>query len=529
MLDTTGGTPMTREEPTVRNAATLGGGLVVSRFLGLGRDMLLAYVLGGGWAADIFLAAFRIPNFARRLFYEGAMSMPFLPLFNKLYIDQGREAAFSFGRAVMLRLLILTLVLALLCKYASSSIALLLTPGFAAETGLLALTGSLMEITFFYLPILALATLLACMALAFEHYIAISIAPACLNLCIIFAGVYAYLKGYDGYAAAEIFCYGVLAGGALQFLVQLPALYKEGFSFFGKASLHSSEARSFSIQAPQAVLGSASYQLGAVIAMLLASFLGEGNISALYFAERILEFPLALAGIALCTANLNNFSVLALQERKQELGLALRQVLSLGLCFSLPAAFGFAALAEPIMHSLFGYGSFNPDTLARTSRALVFYAPILPAVVLSRPLLAVLNAGGKAFSTAAVALAAMVILVGTSLLLFNFFELEAITISSSASSWASALALMALLRRSGICDRAAGFFPWKSCACYCLFSAVMLAVLLGFMRAADYLRLGQPARMLIGIPLGLAVFFILCRLFYRQDSDLIRKALLSKE
>jgi putative peptidoglycan lipid II flippase len=514
---------------TIRNAAKFSGGFAISRLLGLARDILLAYVLGGGWVADIFLAAFRIPNFARRVFYEGAMYMPFLPLFNRLYHNHSRAEAFAFGRAALFRLLMLTLVLALLCKYASYAIALLLVPGFAAQSGMITMAGNLMEITFFYLPFVAVATILACMALAFEHYIAASITPACLNLTIIFSGLYAYFGGYSGYDAARIFCYGVLAGGILQSLVQLPALYKEGFRFFGSMALRSSEAKAFSRHAPQAIFGAASYQVGAVLAMLIASFLGEGNVSALYFAERILEIPLALVGIALCTANLNSFSILVLQERKQELTLSLRQLLSLGLCFSLPATFGLIALASPIINSFFGYGSFKLSTLEHTITALTFYAPVLPAMVLSRPLLAVLNAGGKTFGTVAVALISLGLLTGLSFLLSDFWGLKAITISAGIAAWVSTLALMSLLLRSGICERGVCIFPWKSCACYLVFSSIMFAVLLLFLHWAEYTGLSSLSRMLIGVPLGIILFFSLCRLCYRQDVDLIYKALLSKE
>jgi putative peptidoglycan lipid II flippase len=518
----------TEDRHIVINAAKFSGGLMISRLLGLGRDMLLAYVLGGGWVADIFLAAFRIPNFVRRVFYEGALYMPFLPLFNSIKLKQGKEEAFAFARAVIFRVLILALILALLCKYASHAIALLLVPGFAAESGLLTLAGSLMEITFFYLPFVALATLLACMALAFEHYIATSISPACLNLTMIFAGLYAWFGGHGGYEAARIFCYGVLAGGVLQVLIQLPAMYREGFRFFGKMSSRSAEARSFSIHAPQAVFGASFYQAGAVVAMLMASFLGEGNVSALYFAERILEFPLAFVGIALSTASMSNFTALVVQERKAELTLFLRRVLSLGLCFSLPATFGLIALAAPVSSAIFGHGSFSSTTLERTTSALIFYAPLLPAAVMSRPLLAVLNAGGKSFSTMCAALLSLGVLVLMTLLLFAFLDLEAVAISASAAAWVSVIFLLVFLARARVCEPGLGFFPWKSFVYYLIFSAIMFAALQVFMPAANACGLGRLPVALIGVPLGAIIFFILCRVFYRQDLTLLRKTFFDK-
>ncbi|MDR1126201.1 MAG: murein biosynthesis integral membrane protein MurJ [Deltaproteobacteria bacterium] len=510
----------------VRNTAKIGAGLVFSRLLGLLRDVLLAMTLGGGWVADIFLVAFRIPNFTRRIFYEGSVALAFIPYFNKLRLQQGPAEAFAFGRAAIWQFLAIALVFALLCIYASDSLALILAPGFADSPMLIELAGQLMRISFMYLPLVVVATLVSGMLLALERYTGPSISPACVNIAMIFAGVLVITGRYSGYRAAEIFCYGLLAGGALQILIQLPRLYKEGFRLFGKFSFHSRESRSFARSAPQAVFGAAAYQLGVVISMLMASFLGEGNVSALYFAERIIELPLAVAGIALGLVSVNSFTRLALRGHKDELNRQLGKVLSLGLLFSLPATFGALALAWPIMAALFGHGSFSNYTLDLTVTALVYYAPLLPALVMARPMLAALNACGKAFFTMLLAICSLALLVGCNLLLFNFTSLglEAVTISANVSVWFNTLGLALMLRRTGVCSPRTPFFPWKSLLSYLAFSLVMFGLLILTQYGAVQAGLGGVARAALGVPLGLLVFFALCGLFYRQDLGLLKRA-----
>ncbi|MDR2892774.1 MAG: murein biosynthesis integral membrane protein MurJ [Deltaproteobacteria bacterium] len=535
---------MNRDESakTVRNAAKVSFGVLFSRLLGLVRDISLAYVLGGGWLADIFLAAFRIPNFTRRLVYEGAVAMAFLPFFSKLRLQKGDAEAFAFGRAAVAQFLIVALVIAMICIYASQSIAVILLPGFAEDYLAIELAGELMRITFFFLPLVVAAALISGMLLALERYLVPSISTACVNVGMIAAAVFAVFAGYSGYAAARILCYGLLAGGLLQILLQLPALRQAGFSVFGRVAFYSSETRSFFRKAPQTVFGSASYQLGVVITMIMASFLGQGNVTALYFAERILELPLAVVGIALGTASLGNFSSLVLQGERRELALRMREVIAMGLCFSLPAAVGCLALALPIMGAFFAHGAFGDHSLDLAVRALIFYTPTLPAIVLSRPLLAALNAAGRAGTTMFVAALSLLVLVGASWLLLSFMDIEAITIGASISAWFNTIALALLLRRSKVCaagrdmgqapvcgpgdepGKWPGFFPWKSLVCYLAYSLIMLGVLIFMQYAADYLGMGYIPRLLLGVPLGAAVYLLLCRIFRSPELALLRRS-----
>ncbi|MDL2307785.1 murein biosynthesis integral membrane protein MurJ, partial [Desulfovibrio sp. OttesenSCG-928-C06] len=513
---------------TVKNAGRFGSGIIISRLLGLLRDMLLAIVLGGGWAADIFLAAFRIPNFARRLVHEGSMAMAFMPFFNRLKNDQGTDEAFAFGRAAILQFLIGASIVTLLCIWGSHTISMLLVPGFAGHPLLMDLTGELMEITFFYLPLICVAAIMGSMLLSLGHYFTPSLAMSLLNVSMIGAGGYALITGQDGLEAARIFSYSVVIGGAMQAAVMYPQLHRAGFRLLGRMAPHDADTKSFRRKAPQTVFGSASYQLGAVIAMFMASFLGEGNVTALYLAERILEFPLALVGIALGTASIGNFSHLVITGQRSELRRQMRQIISIGLCFSLPAAFGLLALAWPIMESFFFHGNFGSNTLELTVRALVFYTPLIPAVVIGRPMLAALNASGRATTTMAVSLFSLAVLIFGTIFLLNFFTLEAITISSSLAAWVNTGLLAVLMQRCKVCcepgEKPGGIFPWKSFAGYLCLSLAMFAALMLLQMGLDQIGLGRPASVAIGVPCGAALYLGMCNRVKSPDLKIVLDA-----
>ncbi|MDL2313763.1 murein biosynthesis integral membrane protein MurJ [Desulfovibrio sp. OttesenSCG-928-C14] len=503
----------------VRNAAKIGLGFSVSRSLGLCRDIVIAFVLGGGWAADIFLAAMRLPYFIRRVLYEGAMALAFLPIFDRLYKRQTPLRAFTFGRTALWECFLAALIFCLLCIYAAKAIATLLVPGFAAMPEMMELTGSLMQVTFFYLPLVAVSVILGGMLLAMDRYIATAIAPACMNIGIIFAGVCVIFGDYSAADAIRLFCYGMVGGGVLQVLIQLPPLYRAGFRILGPMELHSHEARSFTRNAPPAMIGSSSYQMGVLIAMFMASFLGAGNVSALYFAERIIELPIFLVGIGLGLASLPDFSRMVMREQKTELTHELRKITAIGLFFSLPACFGIMALAWPIVYTIFAHGAFDAGALDLTAQAMFFYAPLLPGIVMARPMLAALNAGGRSSITMFIAFVSLALLIGLTLFLLNFLGLEAVTISATVSVWANTIMLALVLRRSGICAKGVSFYPWRLMAGYLLFSIAMFALLVLLQIGATYLGFSPILSVLVGVPLGAGVYFAMC--YYSKSPELL--------
>lgn len=507
---------MKTEKETIGNAVIFSGGTIASRLLGLVRDILFAAVLGAGWSADVFIAAFRIPNFARRMLQEGATALAFIPLFNKEKVAGGEKAAFAFGRAALVQTVFIALVFTLLFVYGADALTVLMVPGFEAQPLLIELTSKLMKVCFLYLPLVGVATICSAILMALGRFAGPSLTPAALNIGLISAALYALVTDMPIYHTMYALCIGLLAGGVLQVLVQLPPLYMAGFRLISPVQLDSSASKQFARTTPLAVAGSAAYQLGVLISMFMASFLPEGNVSSLYFAERLMELPLAIIGVSFGAASLSSFSVLVAEGRGSEMGKYLNKMLSLCMLLSFPAAVGMGALSSSLVVMFFDHGYFTPDGVFFTSTALLFYTPALPAVALCRPLLSALNAKSRVGITLAasfISLAAMVILI----LLLRHMGIAGIALSASLAAWINFFILLMATYRSRIGTMTAFSFPIRSLITYFAFSVVMYGVLFVISRLAISLGMNNILYVAVSIIAGAAVYLGLCAVFYRDD------------
>lgn len=495
-----------QQNSSTKEALKLGLGMGCSRVLGLARDILFAYILGTGWAADIFLAAFRLPNLARRLLQDGALSLSFIPVFRREHAHKSLDSAFSFGRTTALELGLGVVLLALLGVAGARGIAVIFLPGFAENSSLVGQAASLLRISFFYLPLAVLIAAGSGMLMALGRYAAPSASPVAFNIGLLCAGFYALAGGLGGYGAARALCMGLLLGGLCQLALHWIALKRQGFSPLGRLEFSSGANKAFLRALPFSLIGSTAFQLNVIIATLLASFLGEGAISALYYAERLIEMPVALIGVTLSTASLAGFSLLAIEERKEELSTELRRVLATGFFLTLPCAFGLVCFALPIIQGIFGRGAFDISAIALTSACLVCYAPALPAVAASRTLLAALNAWGKAGVTVGAALASLACMVGLAALLMPVLHVAGLALAGSAAAWVNCAFLYQALRRSGLRGEQS-FMPWREIGLYSLMSLGMSAAALAFNAAALHFAWSNLLRLGLGIPGCMAIYF----------------------
>lgn len=515
---------MSQTNTTVKNALSLGLGTLLSRLLGLGRDVLFAYILGAGLIADIFLAAFRVPHFVRRLLYEGGLAMSFIPIFKQTLLHEGTEKAFTFGRTAIMELSFTVLCFVLLCVYGANALAMLLLPGYADNAEVINQTGRLLSITLFYLPAGVVSALLFGMLIGLGRYRVPAYGMATLNVGLLAAGIYALVTQASGMQAAIILCVGLLCGGVLQVIVPLPALMARGYKPFGKLDTQAPPSRAFLRSMPVSAFGSASYQMNVVLAMFMASFLGPGHISALYFAERLIELPMALIGVTLAMASLPNFARMSMEEQRDELSREIGNIL--GICFflTLPAAVGLIVFALPLVYSIFGYGQFDAGAVTLTTVALVFYAPALPAVAGIRPLLAALNSRGRTVPTVGAALFSLGVMFVSARLLMPHFELAGIAMSATIASWVNfALLSLALMR-----VKLTRFFPWKKLGLYTGLSLVMGAVCCVTIELLERYIIGEMGVLLrlgVGIPVGVGIYFCMAFLVRSREFMYLRRAL----
>lgn len=345
-------------------------GILVSRILGFLREMFIAYFLGTGMAADAFFVAFRLPNLWRRLFAEGTLAIVFVPIFTE-YLQKSRPEAVRLARATWTLLATVLILLSILGVIFAPLLVKLIAPGFTGIEKKFFLTVSLTKIMFPYVFFICLTALAMAILNALGYFAAPAFSYALLNVSMILSLILAHV-----FHKSPVYCLalGVMVGGLLQFLLQVPFLKRENLSFRPLFSLfHPGVSRIFTLMGP-AVIGAAVYQLSIFINTLLASFLPEGSVSYLYYADRIVQFPLAIFAFSMGTAILPTLSREAvlkdISKFKETLRFSLRSVFFV----IFPASIGLIVLRKPIISLIFERGAFSSASTYFTAQALFCYA-----------------------------------------------------------------------------------------------------------------------------------------------------------
>lgn len=370
---------MSENRRIARAAGQVGALTLASRLTGLLRDAVVGYYFGAGPAADAFFVAFRLPNLLRRLVGEGAMSGAFVPVFGG-YLAAGppRQAERALRATVAVFGLALIGLTALGVALAPAWMALL-APGFAAEPATRALADRLARWLFPYLLLIALVAVYAGYLNARRHFLAPALSPILLNLSIIAAAV--ALTPTLGIASLVV---GVLLGGVLQLALQVAALRRDGTAVAPAwEPSHPALGAIWRLLAP-ATLGTAMYQINVLFSTSVASLLPAGGVSALWYAGRLLEFPIGLVAVALGTAALPSFAEQAARRAHAELRRSLSFAIALANYVAIPASVALAMLARPITAVLFQRGAFTAADVDLTAAALQAYAAGLWALALVR-------------------------------------------------------------------------------------------------------------------------------------------------
>ncbi|KAB1441615.1 murein biosynthesis integral membrane protein MurJ [Pseudodesulfovibrio senegalensis] len=426
-----------------RNAGVVAGATLVSRVLGFVRDLIVAFALGAGLLADAFFVAFRIPNLLRRLFGEGSLTMAFIPVYARVREEQGEEAAQAMARSAMIWLAVILTGITLLAELAAGPLTMAIAPGFTRNPEQFAVTVDLVRICFPYVIFICSVALCMGMLNAQGHFLAPALAPSVLNVALIGAALTGYWAGWN---VAYAMAFGVLVGGVFQFALQLPFLRRTGFSWRGAWSWSDPGVRRMGLLMLPTVFGAAVYQLNILLGTLLASYLPVGSVSYLYYADRLVQFPLGVFGIAVSTAALPSLSALAAKRDMDGFGGALRSAMGLTLFIALPAAAGLLALAVPLISLLFERGAFSAQAVIATAQALAAYSVGLPFIALARPLVAGFYALEDTRTPVRIAVACLVVNIGLGAWLMTFWAHVGLAVAVSASSLANFALLFWKLR-----------------------------------------------------------------------------------
>jgi len=368
--------PGADEHQVVRALGSIGAATLASRVLGFARDMLIALTFGAGGVTDAFVVAFRIPNMLRRLLGEGALSTAVVPVFTDYLVDRPRGDFVRMVRAVLAAALLVLSVVTVCGIVAAPGILRVIAPGFTSEPAQAALTVLLTRVMFPYLFLVGLGALAMGLLNTHGRFFAAALGPALLNVGIIAAVL--LLAGHVEPPVLAV-AIGVLVGGVAQLLAQAPSLRRLRLLVPPSLDLrHPALGRVARLLLPS-VFGLAAAQVTLFVNTLLASLLPAGSLSFLYYADRVMEFPLGIFGIALASASLPAMSRAAARGDRRGLGTTLTFSLGLSFYVAVPATVGLVALRAPIVRVLFERGEFTAADTTATAQALVGYAVGLAA------------------------------------------------------------------------------------------------------------------------------------------------------
>ena len=374
---------MSEVEKLTRAAGVVGSFTLLSRFTGLARDILIGYFVGARGMADAFFVAFRIPNLLRRLTAEGALAAGFIPVVTHYLANRGRAEAIEVSRIIISFSLLFLLLITLLGMTFPAFLTRVFAPGFASDPQKFTLTVELVRLMFPYIFFVSLVALAMGYLNTFRHFMAPALAPVLLNLSIIACAV--ALTPLLSQPALSL-AYGVLVGGVAQLTLQLPYLRRYGFSWRPLFCFRHPALGWFLRLMGPAVLGAAVYQINVLVSTVLASTLEQGSVSYLYYADRMLQFPLGVFAVALGTAALPSFASLVSEKDFRSLRVAFSHSLRMVNLVSLPATLGLMVIAVPVFSMLFQRGAFGADDVLASAHALVFLSLGLWAISMSRVL-----------------------------------------------------------------------------------------------------------------------------------------------
>ena len=426
-----------------RATLTVGGLTALSRLAGFGRDLLIAAALGAGPVADAFFVSLKLANFLRRLFAEGAFGAAFVPLYAQLRQRSEAAAARFAGQALAVLAMALAVVV-VLGELAMPWLVRGLATGFAPAKLKYELSVELGRVTFPYLLLISLAALFSGVLQSQRRFAAAAFAPVLLNLVLI--GVLLVIRA-GGPAAARLLAWGVVVAGVMQLACVAGAAARANLAPAPRAPRLSPEVRRLLQRVGPGVLGIGVVQLNLLVSSWFATHLPPGTVAYLFYADRLVQLPLGVVGVALGTALLPALSLTARQG--QAFHDVFNRALELALLLGLPAAVGLGLLAEPIITGLFERGAFGAEASLATAQVLAGLSLGLPASVVAKVLAPGFYARGDTATPVKVAAAALAVNVAAAAWLTPMFGHIGLALAFSLSSWINVLGLAWLLTRRG--------------------------------------------------------------------------------
>jgi len=407
---------------------------LISRVLGYLRDILIAFFLGASIFADAFFVAFRLPNTFRRLFAEGTFNAAFIPSYTSARAENKKKGK-KFADDILGSLLLILILIVTVVEIFAPYLVYIIAPGFVENDIKFYLAVELTRITFPFLFFISLSSFFSGILNSNNKFAAVAAAPIILNIILILSLVFSYKLNLN---FAKQLSYGVTLAGVLQliflFFVTLK-FYRPTLTFKLKID---SKVKFFFKKLLPSIFSSGITQVNILIGTIIASF-ETGAVSYLYYADRIYQINLAIAGIAVGTVSLPVLSKTFKEKNLKKLSNIQSKSFELSLLLSIPASFGLILASDEIVNALFGYGSFSPEDVKMTSAALKYFGYGVPAFALVKILSNFFFARENTKTPFYISMAIVIVNISISASLFKNFGFIIIPIATSISTWIGVL------------------------------------------------------------------------------------------
>ncbi|MCK5877729.1 MAG: murein biosynthesis integral membrane protein MurJ [Candidatus Marithrix sp.] len=431
----------------IKSTALVGGLTFISRILGFTRDVVIAHVFGASVSTDAFLIAFKIPNFMRRLFAEGAFSQAFTPVLSEYQTKNNKteikhlvdHVAGNLG-GILFWITVIGVVIAPL-------LVMIFAPGFIKYPEKFDLAVEMLRITFPYLLFIALTAFAGAILNTYGQFAIPAFTPVFLNLCLISSALW-FTSYFDQPIIA--LAYGVLVAGIVQLTFQLPFLYRLRLLPRPRFNRHDKGVKHIHRLMIPALFGVSVSQINLLMDTLMASFLVTGSVSWLYYSDRLMEFPIGVFGLALATVMLPNLSRAIARDDINNYNCTLDWSLRWVFLIATPAMFGLMFLAGPILTTLFYGGEFTERDIIKTSYSLMTYSIGLLGFILIKVLASGFYARQDTRTPVKIAVIAMVTNIVLNLTLVWHLAHAGLALATSVAALLNALLLYISLRKHNL-------------------------------------------------------------------------------
>lgn len=417
---------------------------LISRILGFIRDLTIAQIFGVSIYTDAFFIAFKIPNLLRRLFFEGAFSQSFIPILIYYKANNKLQYTKDFIASLSGFIIFLLLIVIILGMIFSNYLIEFSAPGFTESFQKFHMSCTLLEIMFPYILLVSLSSLYSSILNSWNYFAIPAFSPSILNITIIIFCIF-----FNSFFRPSILilAWSVIVGGIIQLIYQFPYLLKINMLIIPKLNFKHVGLLKFLKKIGPSLIGASANQISLILNTIFSSLLTSGSISWMYYADRLIEFPIGILGVSLSTILFTSLSNSYSQKRLKEYKKSLHWGIRIALILSVPASIVLFILAKPLIIILFKYGKFTDFDVAMTQKALELYSFGLVAFVLVKILSSAFYASQQINTPIRIALLTLLITQILNPCLIFYFQHAGLALSFSISGWINFFLLYLKLRQ----------------------------------------------------------------------------------